>query len=67
MMKYKSWDNWTVLSLYYKSTTVSGSEDYVLYDFNSIVGIVGGSMGLFLGFSCYQFGTWLIRKTTNAE
>ncbi len=29
-------------------------EEYLLYDFNDIIAAVGGSLGLFLGFSCLQ-------------
>ena len=29
-------------------------EEYLVYDFNDIVAAVGGSLGLFLGFSCLQ-------------
>ena len=29
-------------------------EEYVVYDFNGIVGMVGGSLGLFLGFSFFD-------------
>ena len=36
-----------------------------LYDFNAIVASVGGSLGLFLGFSCYEYGKRLIDKIPN--
>ena len=36
-----------------------------LYDFNAIVASVGGSLGLFLGFSCYDYGKRLIDKIPN--
>lgn len=29
-------------------------EQMVIYDFSAIVAGVGGSLGLFLGFSCYE-------------
>ena len=29
-------------------------EEYLVYDFNDIVSSVGGSLGLFLGFSCLE-------------
>ena len=31
-----------------------------VYDFNAVVASVGGSLGLFLGFSCYEYGKRLI-------
>ena len=39
--------------------------EIVLYDFNAVVASVGGSLGLFLGFSCYQYGKRLIDKIPN--
>ncbi len=33
-------------------------EEYLLYDFNDIIAAVGGSLGLFLGFSCLQVAFW---------
>ncbi len=37
-----------------------------LYDLNTIVAAVGGSMGIFLGFSCLDFGRrgvdWVVDK-----
>ena len=32
----------------------------VLYDAPNIVGAVGGSLGLFLGFSCYDFALFVL-------
>ena len=29
-------------------------EEYLLYDFNGLVGTVGGTLGLFIGFSFYD-------------
>ena len=40
-------------------------EEQVLYDFNSFLGEVGGSLGLFLGislFSMYEGGTLVVRR-----
>ena len=36
-------------------------EEYLLYDFNGLVGTVGGTLGLFIGFSFYD----VILKITN--
>ena len=38
-----------------------------LYDFNAIVASVGGSLGLFLGFSCYEYGKRLIDRIPNCS
>ena len=36
-------------------------ENYAVYDFNGIVGTVGGSLGLFIGFSVMEFMLMLIK------
>lgn len=41
----------TRLFVYYYSVEEEYNQEYVLFDFNAIVAAVGGSMGLFLGFS----------------
>ena len=43
-------------------------EEQLLYDFNSFLGEVGGSLGLFLGlsiFSMYEWGTAIMRRLWN--
>ena len=40
-------------------------EEYLLMDFNAIVSAVGGSLGLFLGFSCLQILLQAIQKIEN--
>ncbi len=42
------------LAVYYKTMDAVIEEEVLLYDLNSFVAAMGGSMGLFLGFSCYQ-------------
>jgi hypothetical protein len=37
-------------------------EEYKLHDLSTIIAAVGGSMGLFLGFSCFQCGKDLIER-----
>jgi len=49
---YLSWDDLDVLI----------EEEYLLLDFNAIVSAVGGSLGLFLGFSCLDFLLKLLSK-----
>ncbi len=43
--------------VFYPTNTVTIEEQYELFDVNEIVSAVGGSMGLFLGFSC--LGTYM--------
>ena len=38
-------------------------EEYLLMDFGAIVSAVGGSLGLFLGFSCLDFILRILAKT----
>ena len=44
----------------YPDTHVIVEEEYLVFDFGAIVATVGGSLGLFLGFSCLQFCQFLI-------
>ena len=39
--------------MYFKEIEYELKKEYILFDINSIVASVGGSMGLFLGFSCF--------------
>ena len=43
---------------------VKVSEEYKVYDFNGILGSVGGSLGLFIGFSFLDMMIYLISKAT---
>ena len=40
-------------------------EQYAVYDFSGIVGTVGGSLGLFIGFSFMDFMLMLIKINSN--
>ena len=42
------------IAVYYKNMEIDITEEVLLFDFSAIVAAVGGSMGLFLGFSCYS-------------
>ncbi len=57
------------MELYFRDHYVETSREVILYDGNTIVAAVGGSLGLFLGFSCLEFVTclfdWVARKTHN--
>ncbi len=49
--------------MFYNSTIVQKSEETLLYDVPALLSAVGGSLGLFLGFSCitiffYAIDNW---------
>ena len=48
-------DNYTEIYFYWENLDVLIEEEYLLMDLNAIVSAVGGSLGLFLGFSCLDF------------
>ena len=43
-----------LLNIRIEGKEITVYEEYVVYDFNGIVGMVGGSLGLFLGFSFFD-------------
>ncbi len=47
--------NGSFFGMYFTSNVVHNTRQLVLYDLSTIVAAVGGSMGMFLGFSCLQF------------
>ena len=47
--------------LYYTSNYIILHEEYLIFDLNSIVVAVGGSLGLFLGFSFLQCGNFILK------
>ena len=51
--------NQSNIAVYYELTDTIVTEEVLLYDLNSIVSAVGGSLGLFLGFSCFQGAMWI--------
>ena len=57
-------ENSTILYLFYTDMAVPTHEEYLLYDFNAIVSAVGGSLGLFLGFSCYEIVKMCLNKVS---
>ena len=48
------------IAIYYENTDTLVTEELLLHDFNSIISAVGGSLGLFLGFSCLQGAMWIV-------
>ena len=55
-------DKYIDVYLIWEDNLVYIEEEYLLMDFNSIVSAVGGSLGLFLGFSCLDFLMQLLNK-----
>ena len=53
--------NRTVIGMYYNNFRVMYGRERVLYDPFDIVAAIGGSMGLFLGFSFLDFAMWILR------
>jgi hypothetical protein len=53
-------DKVAVLGIVYISTSITVHEEYLIYDIYSFVGSVGGYMGLFIGFSFFDFGVMLV-------
>ena len=54
--------NTSTLYFFYQTTAYEVQEEYLLYDFNSIIASVGGSLGLFLGFSCFQIARTSLKR-----
>ena len=52
----------TLVVLQYETNTIFNYKETDLNDLNAIVASVGGSLGLFLGFSCYQIGKRFIER-----
>ena len=46
--------------MFYLSDRMSLLEEYLIFDFASILVAIGGSLGLFLGFSLFQSGSQLL-------
>ena len=51
-----------MVQMYFTSDYVTLHEEYLIFDFSSIVVAVGGSLGLFLGFSFLQCGTFILHS-----
>ena len=49
-------DKRTYLGIINKSNSISVMEEILIYDALTLIGTVGGSLGLFIGFSFYDFG-----------
>ena len=53
------WGNITGIFVVFGTTDVSLIEEKLLFDFNAIISSLGGSLGLFLGFSCLDGLKWI--------
>ena len=53
---------WNRLWLKLEGPDITVHEEYVVYDFNGIVGTVGGSLGLFIGFSVLDFMLYILNR-----
>ena len=49
-----------LIEMFYLSDRMSLLEEYLIFDFASILVAIGGSLGLFLGFSLFQSGSQLL-------
>ena len=54
MQRGTTWSIYVMVD--YQSFTESLYMEAEMYDINAVVASVGGSLGLFLGFSCYEYG-----------
>jgi len=63
----KAGGNQATLYMRFTSLVVTKSQEVVMYDFNSILSSVGGSLGLFLGFSCFGTVSDIINWITNRK
>ena len=55
-----TYSTYTVIVMKYEENRIDVLEEYLIFDLNAIVSAVGGSLGLFLGFSFFQFGSMLM-------
>ena len=53
----------TLISMYYQSDHLRLFKEYLVFDFTSILVAIGELLGLFLGFSFFQFATGFCSKT----
>ena len=52
--------NLSIIVMKYEDNQMDVLEEYLIFDFNAIVVAVGGSLGLFLGFSFFQCGSLIM-------
>ena len=54
-LRMKRSDSRTYIGLIYQTTTVTINEESLVYDILNFIGTVGGSLGLFIGCSFFDF------------
>ena len=54
-LQWSKWLNpkYTILQYYFSSDEVVERQEYLVYDDNALIGYIGGTLGLFLGLSCF--------------
>lgn len=52
-----------LILMYYQKDRMSIQEEYLIFDFSAIIVAVGGSLGLFLGFSFFQCGSLMLDES----
>ena len=68
MYKSRTWDNNTnkiTMTVFFNSYDVSVQEEYLIYGEVDLVGIIGGNLGLFIGFSFSGFINEIINSIAN--
>ena len=55
LLQWSKWLNpkYTILQYYFSSDEVVERQEYLVYDDNALIGYIGGTLGLFLGLSCF--------------
>ena len=56
----------TVATWYWMPTDeIQEQKEYLIYDLNGLIGFVGGTLGLFIGFSFFDILKWITRYLEN--
>ena len=63
---YVEFENKTTLWIWYASPKIKIEEEYALMGVNAIISATGGSLGLFLGLSCYGVAWKILEKVETA-
>ena len=63
---YVEIENKTTLWIWHESSKVKIEEEYVLMGGNAIISATGGSLGLFLGLSCYGVALNILERVRAA-
>ena len=63
---YVEFENKTTLWIWHEGPKIKMEEEYVLMGGNAIISATGGSLGLFLGLSCYGVAWKMLEKLETA-